>query len=378
MPNPDPMLVALLEATVAAGASDLHLTPGRPATARRDGILVPFEGVDVLTGHDTERMVMSLLNERQKEELDADRQVDFSFGLTDIGRFRANAFKQRSTFALALRVVPNRVRSLDELGAPMACMDLLNKPYGLVLVVGPTGSGKSTTLAAMIDKINQTKPCHILTIEDPIEFLHKHKKSIVNQREVGLDTHAFHNALKNAMREAPDVILIGEILDTTTMEAAISFAETGHLCLATLHSNNADQTLERILNFFPESAHKNILLNLALNLKAVISQRLVVGADGKRLPAAEILINTPLIRDLIRRGEVHEIKEAMDKSLQDGMQTFDQCLFKLYKEGKIDLEEALRKADSRDGLALKIRLSEGASGEHDPYADTFGEESSFG
>jgi len=223
----------------------------------------------------------------------------------------------------------------------------------------------------MIDHRNSNNTGHILTIEDPIEFLHRHKKSIVNQREVGLDTHAFHNALKNAMREAPDVILIGEILDAVTMESAIAFAETGHLCLATLHSNNADQTLERILNFFPESAHKNILMNLSLNLKAVISLRLVVGKDGKRLPATEVLINTPMIRDLIRRGEVHEIKEAMDKSLQEGMQTFDQCLFRFYKEGKIDLEEALRKADSRDGLALKIRLAEGGSGEHDPYADVY-------
>jgi twitching motility protein PilU len=203
----------------------------------------------------------------------------------------------------------------------------------------------------------------------------------VNQREVGLDTHAFHNALKNAMREAPDVILIGEILDAVTMESAIAFAETGHLCLATLHSNNADQTLERILNFFPESAHKNILMNLSLNLKAVVSLRLVIGKDGKRLPASEVLINTPMIRDLIRRGEVHEVKEAMDKSLEEGMHTFDQSLFKMYKDGKIELEEALRKADSRDGLALKIRLAEGGSGEHDPYADMYtGEQqgSSFG
>jgi twitching motility protein PilU len=245
------------------------------------------------------------------------------------------------------------------------------EPRGLVLVVGSTGSGKSTSLAAMIDHRNTNTSGHILTIEDPIEFLHRHKKSIVNQREVGLDTHGFHNALKNAMREAPDVILIGEILDQVTMEAAIAFAETGHLCLATLHSNNADQTLERILNFFPESAHKNILMNLSLNLKSVISQRLVIGKDGKRLPATEVLINTPLIRDMIRRGQVHEIKEAMDRSLQDGMQTFDQALYRLYKDGKIELEEALRKADSRDGLALKIRLSEGATGEHDPYADAF-------
>jgi twitching motility protein PilU len=211
----------------------------------------------------------------------------------------------------------------------------------------------------MLDHRNTNTPGHILTIEDPIEYLHRHKKSIVNQREVGLDTHTYHEALRNAMREAPDVIMIGEIRDTDTMEAAIAFSETGHLCLATLHSNNADQTLERILNFFPESAHKNVLMNLALNLRAVISQRLVTGKDGRRLPAVEVLLNTPFIRDMIRRGQIHEVKEAMDRSLQEGMQTFDQSLYRLYRSGRIELEEALSKADSRDGLALKIRLSEG-------------------
>ena len=247
------------------------------------------------------------------------------------------------------------------------------EPRGLILVVGATGSGKSTTLAAMLDHRNSNTSGHILTIEDPIEYLHRHKKSIVNQREVGLDTHTYHEALRNAMREAPDVIMIGEIRDTDTMEAAIAFSETGHLCLATLHSNNADQTLERILNFFPESAHKNVLMNLALNLRAVISQRLVTGKDGRRLPAVEVLLNTPFIRDMIRRGQIHEVKEAMDRSLQEGMQTFDQSLYRLYKTGRIELEETLAKADSRDGLALKIRLSEGGNAENtelvgnDPY-----------
>jgi twitching motility protein PilU len=250
--------------------------------------------------------------------------------------------------------------------------EIIMAPRGLVLIVGSTGSGKSTTLASMIDHRNSTTAGHILTIEDPIEYLHKHKKSIVNQREVGLDTHAFHNALKNAMREAPDVILIGEILDATTMEAAIAFAETGHICLATLHSNNADQTIERILNFFPEAAHKNILMNLALNLQAIISQRLVIGKDGRRRPATEVLINTPRIRDLLRRGEIHEIKLAMERSLEEGMQTFDQSLYRLYKDGTIDLEEALSKADSRDGLALKIRLAEGAGGNELPQDDPYG------
>jgi twitching motility protein PilU len=242
------------------------------------------------------------------------------------------------------------------------------EPRGLFVGVGATGSGKSTTLAAMFDHRNTNTSGHILTVEDPIEYLYRHKKSVINQREVGLDTHSFHEALRNAMREAPDVIMIGEIRDAETMEAAIAFSETGHLCLATLHSNNADQTLDRILNFFPESAHRNVLMNLSLNLRAVISQRLVMGRDGRRLPAVEVLLNTPLIRDIIRRGQVHEVKEAMDRSLQEGMQTFDQALYTLYKEGKIELEEALNHADSRDGLALKIRLADGGEVPmHDPF-----------
>ena len=282
-----------------------------------------------------------------------------------------NVFKQRGEVGMVIRAIRSVIPSIEELQLPQVLKEIIMAPRGLVLIVGSTGSGKSTTLASMIDHRNSTSSGHILTIEDPIEYLHKHKKSIVNQREVGLDTHAFHNALKNAMREAPDVILIGEILDATTMEAAIAFAETGHICLATLHSNNADQTIERILNFFPEAAHKNVLMNLALNLKAVISQRLVIGLDGRRLPACEVLINTPMIRDLLRRGQVHELKQAMEESLEAGMESFDQCLFRLYKEGKIEKESALNAADSRDGLALKFRLSEGATGEHDPYADVF-------
>ncbi|MEY3373315.1 MAG: hypothetical protein RLZZ537_1783, partial [Pseudomonadota bacterium] len=265
------------------------------------------------------------------------------------------------------RAIKSEIPTIEELKLPQTLKRIINEPRGLVLVVGSTGSGKSTALAAMIDHRNETQTGHILTIEDPIEFLHRHKKSLVNQREVGFDTHGFHNALKNAMREAPDVILIGEILDATTMEAAITFAETG----ATLHSNNADQTLERILNFFPEAAHKNILMNLALNLRAVISLRLVIGVDGRRMPATEVLINTPMIRDLIRRGQIHEVKEAMDTSLEEDIHTFDQSLFRMYKDGKITLDEALLKADSRDGLALKVRLSEGGSAEHDPYGDLY-------
>ncbi|WP_374601300.1 PilT/PilU family type 4a pilus ATPase [Arenimonas sp.] len=352
-------------------ASDMFLTTGAPVYIKVEGKLYPLGNTGLPAGM-VKKIAYSLMDEGQVPAFERDLEFNMAIAVKDTGRFRVNVFKQRGEVGMVIRAIKSEIPGIDQLKLPAVLKDIVMEQRGLVLVVGSTGSGKSTTLAAMIDHRNASTTGHILTIEDPIEFLHKHKKSIVNQREVGLDTHAFHNALKNAMREAPDVILIGEILDAVTMESAIAFAETGHLCMATLHSNNADQTLDRILNFFPESAHKNVLMNLSLNLKAIISQRLVVGKDGKRLPAAEILINTPMIRDLIRRGEVHEIKDAMDKSLQEGMQTFDQSLFRMYKEGKVELEEALRKADSRDGLALKIRLSEGASGEHDPYADMYG------
>ena len=351
-------------------ASDMFLTTGAPVYIKIEGKLHPLGSTGLPSGM-VKKIAYSLMGEGQVPQFERDLELNMAYALPDSGRFRINVFKQRGEVGMVIRAIRSTIPSIEELQLPQVLKNIIMEPRGLVLIVGSTGSGKSTTLASMIDHRNSNTSGHILTIEDPIEYLHRHKKSIVNQREVGLDTHAFHNALKNAMREAPDVILIGEILDATTMEAAIAFAETGHLCLATLHSNNADQTLERILNFFHESAHKNVLMNLALNLKAVISQRLVVGTDGRRLPAAEVLINTPHVRDLMRRGQVHEIKQAMEESLEDGMETFDQCLFRLHKEGKISMEEALRAADSRDGLALKFRLSEGGSGEHDPYADVF-------
>jgi len=351
-------------------ASDMFLTTGAPVNIKVEGKLYPLGNTGLPSGM-VKRIAYSLMDEGQVPVFERELELNMAIAVKDAGRFRVNVFKQRGEVGMVIRAIKSEIPTIEELKLPEVLKQIITEPRGLVLVVGSTGSGKSTTLASMIDHRNSNQNGHILTIEDPIEFLHRHKKSIVNQREVGLDTHGFHTALKNAMREAPDVILIGEILDQATMEAAVAFAETGHLCLATLHSNNADQTLERILNFFPESAHKNILMNLSLNLKAVISQRLVIAKDGKRIPATEVLINTPMIRDLMRRGQTHEIKEAMDKSLEDGMQTFDQALFRLYKEGKCELEEVLRKADSRDGLALKIRLSEGASGDHDPYADVF-------
>jgi twitching motility protein PilU len=350
------------------GASDMFLTTGAPVNIKVEGKLYPL-GNTGLPGGMVKKIAYSLMDEGQVPKFERDLEMNMAIAVKDAGRFRINVFKQRGEVGMVIRAIKSEIPSFDALKLPQVLRHLIMEPRGLILVVGATGSGKSTTLASMLDYRNANTSGHILTIEDPIEFLHRHKKSIVNQREVGLDTHSYHEALKNAMREAPDVILIGEIRDMETMEAAISFSETGHLCLATLHSNNADQTLERILNFFPESAHKNILMNLALNLKAVISQRLVTGKDGKRLPAVEILINTPLIRDMIRRGQIHEMKEAMDRSLAESMQTFDQALYTLYKEGKIELEEALTKADSRDGLALKIRLAEGGEpgAAHNPF-----------
>jgi twitching motility protein PilU len=349
------------------GASDMFLTTGAPVNIKVEGKLYPLGNTGMPSGM-VKKIAYSLMDEGQVPQFEKNLELNMAIAVKDAGRFRVNVFKQRGEVGMVIRAIKSEIPSIEQLRLPQLFKNVIMEKRGLVLLVGATGSGKSTTLASMIDHRNTNTAGHILTIEDPIEYLYRHKKSVVNQREVGLDTHSYHEALKNAMREAPDVILIGEIRDADTMEAAITFSETGHLCLATLHSNNADQTIERILNFFPESAHKNILMNVALNLKAVISQRLVMGKDGHRLPAVEVLLNTPHIRDLLRRGQVHEVKEAMDRSLQDGMQTFDQSLFALYKEGKIELEEALNHADSRDGLALKVRLAEGADV---PMADTF-------
>ncbi|HET6655076.1 MAG TPA: PilT/PilU family type 4a pilus ATPase [Gammaproteobacteria bacterium] len=359
-----------LKLMVEKGASDMFLSTGAPVNIKVEGVLYPLGNTGLPSGM-VKKIAYSLMDEGQVPQFERDLELNMAIAVKDAGRFRINVFKQRGEVGMVIRAIKSEIPSIQQLRLPTIFSDLVMEQRGLILLVGATGSGKSTTLAAMIDHRNRNKSGHILTIEDPIEYLHRHKKSIVNQREVGMDTHSYHEALKNGMREAPDVILIGEIRDTDTMEAAISFSETGHLCLATLHSNNADQTLERILNFFPESAHKNVLMNLALNLRAVISQRLVIGKDGRRVPATELLLNTPVIRDMIRRGQIHEVKEAMDRSLQDGMHTFDQSLYRLYKDGKIELEEALAKADSRDGLALKVRLADGGHGngleEPDPY-----------
>jgi twitching motility protein PilT len=296
------MLVSLLNATVNSGASDLHLTVGRPATARRDGTLVSFENVPVLTSEEVDRMIFSLLEDRKLEELRRDKQVDFSFGVPGLGRFRANAFSQRGNLALALRVVPFRVRSLEELGAPAACTTLLNRPYGIVLVVGPTGSGKSTTLAAMIDRINATRPVHILTIEDPVEYLHHHKVAMINQREVGTDVETFEAGLKSALREDPDVVLLGEMRDLESISISLSLAETGHLVFATLHTNDAAQALDRIIDVFPSERRDQIQIMLAGALQGVISQRLLPSIGGGRVASYEVMMAYEAIRNLVREG----------------------------------------------------------------------------
>ncbi|MEY4605598.1 MAG: type secretion system protein [Actinomycetota bacterium] len=342
--NPDPMLVTLLQATVDAGASDLHLSVGRPATVRRDGDLVPFEGVPVLEASDVERVVFSLINDRQRAELAEMSQVDFSFGLDGIGRFRANAFKQKNTYALALRVIPYRVRQLEELGTPQACIDLLNRPYGLVLVVGPTGSGKSTTLAAMIDRINATRPVHILTIEDPIEFQHTHKTAMVNQREVGTDVNTFNDGLKSALREDPDVILLGEMRDLESISITLTLAETGHLVFGTLHTNDAAQALDRLVDVFPGEMRDQIQIQLAGTLQGVISQRLLRASGGGRVAAYEVLVANDAVRNLVREGKSRQLRNVMIAGQSEGMQTIEMDLARLVAAGLITMETAMEES----------------------------------
>ncbi|MEM9302911.1 MAG: PilT/PilU family type 4a pilus ATPase [Pseudomonadota bacterium] len=345
-------------------ASDMFLSTGAPVSMKVEGRIMPL-GKSGLPPGMVKKIAYSLMNEGQVPEFEENWELNLAISLKDAGRFRVNVFRQRGEVAMVIRAINSEIPALEDLHLPELLTEMVMEPRGIILVVGSTGSGKSTTLASMINFRNENKTGHILTIEDPIEFLHRHKKSLVNQREIGIDTKNYKNALRSALREAPDVLLIGEILDTETMEAAISFAETGHLVLATLHSNNADQTMDRILNFFPEQVHKQVLQSLSLNLRGIVSQRLIMAKNSKRRAAIEILRNTPMIRDMIRRGEIADLKDAMDKSLDAGMQTFDQALYKLYKDGVVELDEALRKADSPDGLQLKIKLSEGAGDDGD-------------
>ena len=371
--EPDPMLVSLATATVQSGASDLHLTVGRPATVRRDGMLVAFENVPVLTSVEIDRIIFSLLDEQQREELEAQSQVDFSFGLPGVGRFRANAFSQRNSYALALRVVPFRVRSLEELGCPSACTTLLNRPYGIVLVVGPTGSGKSTTLAAMIDRINETKPVHILTIEDPVEYLHHHKLAMVNQREVGTDVRSFQTGLKSALREDPDVVLLGEMRDLESMEISLSLAETGHLVFATLHTNDAAQALDRIIDVFPAERRDQIQIMLAGALQGVISQRLLPAIGGGRVAGYEVMIANEAIRNLVREGKSRQMRNMIATGGGEGMQTIEMDLSRLVAAGLISMETAMESsaypkeiqaqlATARSQLQAQATMAQGQAG----------------
>jgi twitching motility protein PilU len=328
---------------------------------RIQGVVQPI-GDHVFTPEELETLAKSFMNERQWQQFSDQMEMNLALSYRRLSRFRVNAFRQRGSVGIVIRRIKVEIETLDELGLPAVLNNIAMTKRGLVLLVGATGSGKSTTLAAMIDYRNTNAPGHIITVEDPIEFVHRHKKSIVNQRELGFDTQSWGDALKNAMRQAPDVILIGEIRDSDTMEAAITFADTGHLCLATLHSTNANQSFERILNFFPEERHAQVLMQLSLNLRSIISQRLIPGLDGKRVPAIEILMDTPRVKELIKKGQVDVIKEAMEQGIQEGCQTFDHALFLLYKEGKITLEQAIMNADSANNLRIKIKL-EGLKGD---------------
>lgn len=342
---------------VDKGASDLYFTVGAPPNIKIEGVTSPV-GQNPLKPEQMVEIAGSILTDEQRRKFEEEMELNMALSVPEVGRFRINLFRQRGDIAMVVRYIKENIPSVLELQLPPILLEIIKEIRGLVLVVGSTGSGKSTTLAAMINHRAATQRGHILTIEDPIEYIYKHQKSIVDQREVGIDTHSYDNALENAMREAPDVILIGEVRERNSMKHAIAYAETGHLCLTTLHANNANQTMDRIINFFPEDAKQQILLDLSLNLRAIISLRLVPGIDRQRVPAVEILINTPYISDLIAKGKIEEIKEAMSRGKEQGMQTFDQALYDLYKEGKITKEDAIKYADSKNNVGLQIRLNE--------------------
>jgi twitching motility protein PilU len=341
--------------------SDLYLSTGAPPCAKFQGTLKPLSKT-VLQPGEVEKIANSIMDEEQREEFTHELEMNLAISVPGSGRYRINIFKQRNEISIVARNINTEIPNFEDLDLPPVLKDVIMNKNGLVLFVGGTGSGKSTSLAALIDHRNSSAGGHIITIEDPVEFIHKHKKCIVNQREVGSDTRSFKAALKNTLRQAPDVILIGEIRDRETMEHALEFAETGHLAISTLHANNANQALERIVNLFPEERRAQLLMGLAVNLRAFVSQRLVKTVDGKRCAAVEILLGTKTISELILKGQFQNIKEIMEKSESLGMQTFDAALFKLYKQGKISEEEALRNADSANNLRLRIKLSDDDSG----------------
>lgn len=350
------MMFHMLSKVVEYGGSDLFISADFPPSIKHQGLMKPL-GQQNLPSDQTKLFAYSLMNEKQRLEFETELECNFAISVPNVSRFRVNVFQQQLHVGMVIRTITAEIPNFTKLQLPTSLKDVIMEKRGLVLVVGGTGSGKSTSLAAMIDHRNENSAGHIITVEDPVEYVHKHKKSMITHREVGVDCHSWHNALKNTLRQAPDVILIGEIRDTETMEHAIAFAETGHLCLGTLHANNANQALDRIINFFPDERRNQLLMDLSSNMKAIISQRLVRTEDGRgRRAAVEIMLNTPLMSDLILKGNFHELKEVMSKSRELGMQTFDQALFDLYNQGAIAYEEALRNADSVNELRLQIKL----------------------
>ena len=346
----------LLRLMIAKKSSDLFITADFPPAMKIDGKVTPVSS-QVLTMLQSREIARAIMNDRQTAEFDATNECNFAIGLPGVARFRVNAFIQRGAVGIVFRTITTKIPDFDDLGLPEVLKDVAMTKRGLVIFVGATGSGKSTSMAAMIGYRNQHSYGHIITIEDPVEFVHEHRNCIVTQREVGVDTDNWGVALKNTLRQAPDVILIGEIRDRETMDYAIAFAETGHLCMATLHANSTNQALDRIINFFPEERRQQLLMDLSLNTKAFVSQRLIPKKEGKgRVAAMEVMLNSPLISDLIFKGDVHEIKEIISKSRELGMQTFDQSLFDLHEEDIISYEDALRNADSVNDIRLKIKL----------------------
>ena len=356
----------LLKLMVDKKGSDLFITTDFPAAIKIDGKVTPVSKT-LLTDENTKALTYAVMNDRQLKEFEATRECNFAIAPQGVGRFRVNAFVQQGSTGMVLRVIETTVPTIEQLGLPEVMKEVSMTKRGLVIMVGGTGSGKSTSLAAMINHRNENSYGHIITVEDPIEYVHPHKNCIVTQREVGVDTEDWAVALKNTLRQAPDVILLGEIRDRETLEMGVTFAETGHLAMATLHANSANQALDRIINFFPEERRPQLLMDLSLNLKAVISQRLLKRVGGKgRVAAIEVMLNTPLIADLILKGQVHQIKEIMSKSNEQGMKTFDQALFDLYDSGQISYEDALRSADSMNELRLRIKLESTQSRGRDP------------
>ncbi len=353
----------LLKLMVTKKASDLFITAGVPPSIKINGKVMPVTQ-RALSPEKAREVVLSVMNEEQRREFARSRECNFAISAAGIGRYRVSAFNQRNNVGMVLRRIETNIPTIEELRLPSILKKLSLTKRGLVIFVGATGTGKSTSLASMIGYRNASTTGHIISIEDPIEFVHNHNKCIITQREVGIDTDSFATALKNTLRQAPDVILIGEVRTSETMDYAVAFAETGHLCMCTLHANNANQALDRILHFFPREKHNQVLMDLSLNLRAIVAQQLIPTPDGKgRRPAIEILINTPLISDLIRKGEIHLIKDVMSKSNEMGMQTFDQSLFKLFKSGEITYDDALHHADSPNDLRLMIKLDSSENGE---------------